>query len=146
MKRLFIKYKALNALLIVVIISLIFMVIYFSNLFASKEVLKVIVVNNFNETLTVEVAYYCWNDNNLTMKIYTVHELEPAKSYVFKHEFDRAHTIAKIDIAVYNLSYYKLYKKQIYKVYNFSKNITYDILAIISESGKNITIIKMPSP
>jgi hypothetical protein len=143
-----IHFGAIIFLIIAIIIFIGVMFIAFDinlgELFSSKEDLKVTVMNDYDETLFVECAfYYDIGEDNPALRVYKGGSLEPGKTYVFTHEYEKTNRIVKTDVAVYTSSDYNIEKRTAYEDYEFSSNDCYNLLAVISESGDTITITKL---
>jgi len=129
---------------IIVLLGSLFLVfdIDLGELFTDKENLRVKVVNNYDETLYLECAFYFDYEGETSMKIYKGGALEPGGEYIFTHGYTKTSKVNKVDLAAYSSSNYGLDKRIAYNDYDFSDD-PYDLLGIISTSGDTITITKL---
>ena len=129
-----IKYLIIIITFLVIILSMIFI------LFSEKE-LKLMIENKSNKEFRVSFQLFEGNEDD-----FFVHgreaDLNAYESYTSHFKFDSSRKIFKVLIRVWDSSH-SMGDPNIYQYYSFPNDEIYDLLAVIDNTGRNMTIVKM---
>ena len=127
----------ISILAIIVIISVIFL-----SLQTSQATLTVTVYNTSDQKLYLDcVYYYVIGTGEPTMKLF-YDSINAGGSCIFSYKIDNNKKIVKIDISTYDSSLYDLDKRTAYKAYEYPDGQSYNMIAIINETGSKITFVQ----
>jgi len=133
------KVKQIKYLIIIITFLVIILIMIFI-LFSEKE-LKLMIENKSNKEFRVSFQLFEGNEDD-----FFVHgreaDLNAYESYTSHFKFDSSRKIFKVLIRVWDSSH-SMGDPNIYQYYSFPNDEIYDLLAVIDNTGRNMTIVKM---